>query len=327
MTTRLLTSSDCWSLFSTDEFTHELEMTLVQYANGGIMEAPPQRVMLDSAPQGAAIVPMTATDITKGLFCTKVLVDHPQNRAKGLPAQRSTIALFSSQTGECLGLIDGYALTQLRTASMTLLATRTLANRGAQTLGIIGAGALAHRHAIMLCKALELSQLLIWSRNPEHATASARNIAEALPGTAVRATDSIHEVCAHSDIVCTLTPSETPLIDASMLHPGLHINAAGSPPRPQFREIDEDAMEACHLFADDARIALRESGNLAHMSNPPHITELAEVVSGAKPGRHTAHDITLYNSIGVAYEDLACADYLLRKAAAQHVGARVALRP
>ena len=152
MPTRILTSSDCEQLAEWDGLIDALEAGHRALSSGGAVQPVPQRMRApgDTAADGSAVVPMMALAPYLDLVGVKVLIDAPRNRAVGLPAQRSTVSLYSASTGECLAVVDGRALTRIRTAAVTALASRALARPDSHTVGLIGAGALAEEHAIAL---------------------------------------------------------------------------------------------------------------------------------------------------------------------------------
>lgn len=325
MTTRIITSAETEELIEWPGLVDALAAAHRALATGGAVQPVPQslRIPGDDSPDGPAAVPMTAFAPYLDLAAVKLLVDAPRNRAVGLPPQRSTLALFSAATGECTALIDGRALTRMRTAAATALATRALARPDARILTLIGAGPLAREHALALRAVLGIDEVRIWSPSGS----SARVLAAELLANGVNAAapESLREAVRGADVICTLTPSVEPILDAEWLEPGMHVNAVGSPPRHGYRELTAACFERASAVVVDARgVAFAESDNL-RLSGVTEVLELGEVLIGT-PGRGSDADVTLFNSVGIGLQDLAAGAYVLARAEAAERGVAVQTR-
>ena len=261
---------------------------------------------------------MTAVSARHDLAVVKFMADIPSNRERGLPAQRSMIMVNSASTGECLAVIDGKIPTRDRTAAASAVASRHLARPDSSVLGLVGAGQLAREHVAYLSSVLPIERVVVWSRNP--ATVQQFRDDVATEGLPVDAVATPREVFDAADVVCTLTPSRTPIIDGRWFRPGQHINAVGAPPRADHREIDSYGMARATIVVDDYEISIQKSGDsvlaLADgaIENADLRTELGHVITGDATGRTSADQITLYNSVGVAIQDLAIARLLIQRA-------------
>ncbi|MFD7312135.1 ornithine cyclodeaminase family protein [Promicromonospora sp. NPDC059942] len=332
MTTRVLTSEQVEGLVEPAGLLASLDQAHRWLAAGLAVQPAPHalRAPGDRTADGPAVVPMTSFAPELGLFAIKVLADRPRNRAAGLPAQRSTISVYSAETGECVGLLDGRAVTRLRTAAVTALATRALARPGAGTVALLGAGALAHEHALALAHVLDLDEVRVWSRS----AVRGGELADSLKAAGLPATSTVDARAAvdGADVVCTLTPAETPLLRADWLSPGTHVNAVGSPPRPEFSEVPPEVFARAAVTVVDARaVALADSGNVrnaiaAGALREADLVELGEVLVGHAPGRTDASGVTVFNSVGIGLQDLAAADHVLRRAADAEAGTMVRTR-
>ncbi len=331
MTTLVLTSGECEGLLDHRSVMQALALAHAALSNGEASQPRPTTMPARADPANesfsAAVVPMTAA--WRGLAVVKLLSDAPLNRQRGLPAQQSTVALFDAATAECLALIDGRALTRIRTASATALATSLLARPNGRTLGLIGAGALALEH-VRAHQHLGYHQVVAWSRSGSRI----RELAEQAPaGVAVLAARTPGEVFDSADVVCTLTPSVSPLVKAADIRPGVHINAVGSPPRPHFRELADDVLSLADLVVVDvADVAVHESGNISAAVatgslREADLVEIGDLVVGAHPGRVCDGDVTVFNSVGVALQDLAAAELAVARARASGTGRELAVRP
>ncbi|GAA2026960.1 ornithine cyclodeaminase family protein [Agromyces tropicus] len=262
----------------------------------------------------AQFLGMSAVDSVSGLASMKFLADIPANRERALPTQRSMI-MVSSLHGAPLALIDGGAVTRIRTAAASAVATDALARPDARVLGLIGAGVLAEAHLEAISLVRSLTRVVIWSRTAERAGSLAAVLSQrGIPTTVV---GSARDAVEQSDIVCTLTPSREPVLEGAWLRPGQHVNAVGAPPRADHREVDSEAVRRARVILDTRSAALAESGDVliplregsideAHLG-----PELGEVLLGITPGRRHLDEITLFNSLGSGLQDLALASLLV----------------
>jgi ornithine cyclodeaminase/alanine dehydrogenase-like protein (mu-crystallin family) len=259
-------------------------------------------------------------------YSLKAICIFPGNPRLGKDAHQGVVLLSSPDTGEPLALINASALTEIRTAAASVVATRLLARADARTLAIIGTGVQARAHAIALAqdhaaRGRPLAEIRIAGRTPGRAARLAGELTTAA-GVPVRAAGSAAEAVTGADIVVTATSSVTPVLERAWLADGTHINAVGAC-FPHTRELDSATMSAAAVFADSRESALAESGDvrlaLAEHSIPPvHIrAEIGELLTGTgpMPGRPGDRDITVFESLGLAVEDLAAAQGVYRKAA------------
>jgi len=314
--TLFLSSADVDDLLSTKEVIDAVEEAHADLATGDAVQPP--ITTLDAPSSDARFLPMTAISARHDLAVVKFMADIPGNRERGLPAQRSMIMVNSASTGECIAVIDGRIPTRDRTAAASAVATRHLARPDSSVLGLVGAGQLAREHVAHVCNVLPIERIVVWSRSPSTVRQFRDDIAtEGLP---VQAVESPRDVVEAADIVCTLTPSRLPIIDGHWFRPGQHINAVGAPPRADHREIDSYGLARARVVVDDYEISVQKSGEsvlaLAEGAiDHDHLrTELGQVITGEAPGRTSADQITLYNSVGVAIQDLAIARLLIERA-------------
>ncbi len=330
MTTLVLSSEECEKLLDNQALIDALTNIHIALSNGEASQPVPRSLTVADDDQTRVDRPLLTPMIARwnGLAAVKLLSDTPANRELGLPAQRSTVALYDADTAECLALIDGRALTRIRTASATALATSRLARSKARVLGLIGAGQLATEH-VRSHAHLGFDEIVVWSRSD----ASARNLREqVMSGVSVSLATSPREVLNEADVVCTLTPSLKPLVNGVDLRPGIHVNAVGSPPRRAYSELAPDVFaRAGRIVVDAKAIAMQESGNVVQAIEhgalaPAALVELGDVLAGTTPGRLDDREITLFNSVGLGLQDLVAAQVALQRAGIAHGGVRVALR-
>ena len=278
----------------------------------------------------AVFLPMAVRSDRLGLVAVKLMADIPDNAARGLPSQRSTILVSSSLTGGCVAVLDGMAVTRARTAATTVVATKHLARSGSRTLGILGAGNLAVEHARAFEAARPFERIVVWSRSSDTV---ARFLDAVGPDIAGRC-EVVHEVrrvVEASDVLCTLTPSVDPVVRGAWLQAGQHVNAVGARPRPTHRELDGTAMARGTLFVDSRATAWTKSGDLLEalvegmLPQDLHPAELGEVIAGRAPGRTGDDEVTVFDSVGLGAQDLAVAARVIEFARERGTGTAVAL--
>ncbi len=272
------------------------------HAGFGVERLPeaPQRTHVET--QAGAMYLMPASG-PQGLG-VKLVTLTGSNPGRGLPFIHAVYVLFDADTQAPVAIVDGGSLTALRTAAVSGLATRFLAREDARRLVLYGAGVQARSHLEAMRAVRPIEDVVVVSRSPEPARALA---AEA---SAIGMTARVGEPGAErdADIVCTCTTSETPVVTGGALPVGVHVNAVGAY-LPTMREIDTDGVRRAKVVVETREAALAEAGDLlipiAEASiGPDHIeADLAEVVRGGSV-RRSPDDVTLFKSVGVAFEDL-----------------------
>ena len=259
------------------------------------------------------------------LFGLKAICVFPGNVAIGKDAHQGGVMLFDGATGELLAMINASAITAIRTAAVSGLATRLLARSDAADLAIIGAGVQARPHLLAMNCVRPLKRVRIASRNFLSAQKFAQEMQLQFPNL-IEPVETVEAAVRGADIIVTATTSRDPVLQREWISPGAHINAIGTF-SPRAREIDTATIVDASLFVDRRESALNEAGDYLIAAQegaigPEHIrADLGEVVTGAHPGRRSADEITLFKSLGLAIEDLAAAAHVYRKASEQGVGA------
>jgi ornithine cyclodeaminase/alanine dehydrogenase-like protein (mu-crystallin family) len=259
------------------------------------------------------------------LFSLKAICVMPGNPARGLDAHQGVVVLFDGETGVPRAILDGSALTAVRTAAVTAVATRVLARQDARVLAIIGAGVQARAHLDALGAVRDFESVRVFARTPEHARALADQ-----NGTATAAA-SAEEAVRGADVVVLATSSREPVISRDWLGPGAHVNAIGAS-IPTARELDVETVAASALFCDSRESLRNEAGEYrvavqeGAISGEEHVRgELGEVLAGLRPGRQDEVELTLFRSLGLAVEDLAAAEHTVAAARARGLGTDVEL--
>lgn len=322
--TLILGHSDISALLDRDEVRKAVEIAFAGLATGEHHNPAPHALSLPA--EGSAI-PMTAA--TPDRVAVKLLCDLPGNRLHGRPTQRSTIMVTSAVTGECVAILDGRAITAMRTAAASAVATDHLARPSASTLGLIGAGNLAIEHAHAIAAVRDIEEIVVWSRSAE-TLQRFRDGTESL-NISVAQAETPAGVVAAAEVVCTLTPSRDPIVRGEWFRPGQHINAVGAPPRPDHREIDSTGMRLAHVVVDSHSTVMAKSGAVLLAIAEGAITaadvrtELGGVIAGLAAGRTGDGQITLFESVGIGLQDLVTANLVVARAHALGVGTEINL--
>lgn len=257
------------------------------------------------------------------LFSLKEIVVTPGNSALGLHPHQGTVLLHDGETGRLRALLNASAITEIRTAAVSAVATRTLARAGARVVAVLGSGVQGRSHVEAMQTLLHDPEVRVWSRTPTHAEALA------LESHAV-VCDTIEEALSGAEIVCTTTAAREPIVQREWLAPGAHVNAVGSS-IPSARELDAATIAAASLFVDRRESTLNEAGDYLFAVEeagigPDHIVaELGEVLVGVHPGRRDDEELTVFKSLGLAVEDLAAAELCVGRARERGVGIEVDL--
>jgi ornithine cyclodeaminase/alanine dehydrogenase-like protein (mu-crystallin family) len=251
------------------------------------------------------------------LWGTKMLCLVPDNPSRGLDAHQGVTALFDGVTGRPLAILDASAITAVRTAAVSALATRVLANEDAATLAIIGAGVQAEAHLEAIPLVRRISSARVFSPRSARALVDRMDVSFDLTAAA-----SAEEAVRGADIVVTATNSATPVIDRAWIADGTHVNAIGAS-SVEAMEIDGTMIAAAELFTDAEESLLAEAGDFQQALAQGHgrlRAELGDVLTGKAPGRGSTRAITVFRSLGLATEDLFAAEYAVRRAAELGLG-------
>jgi ornithine cyclodeaminase len=257
----------------------------------------------------------------------KAICVFPGNPAKGLDSHQGAVLLFSAETGELLAMMNASAITAIRTAAISGVATDLLARVDAGNLAMLGSGVQARAHLVAMSHVRFIKRCRIASRHIEHARKFAEEMRPAFP-FALEPVETIEEALDGADLIVTATTAVEPIVSREWISAGAHLNVVGSS-TPNAREVDSETMAAASLFVDRRESTINEAGDYLFAARdgligPSHIcAEIGEVLKGDKPGRKSPDEITLFKSLGLAIEDLAAAEYLFRKAKEQKAGSWV----
>ncbi len=261
------------------------------------------------------------------IFALKAVCILPGNPARGLDAHQGLVTLFDGETGQPNAILDASAVTEVRTAAVTAVATRALSRPDARTLAILGAGTQARAHLEALLPVREFEQVRIYAPTEAHARVLVEQAGGA--GAELRVASSAEGAVRDADVVVTATSSREPVLRRGWLKPGAHLNAVGAS-TPRARELDTATVAASALFCDSRESLRHEAGEFqlavaeGLITGEEHVrAELGEVLAGTAPGRRDAGELTLFRSLGLAIEDLAAAETAVAAARAAGLGTEV----
>ncbi len=253
----------------------------------------------------------------------KLVTFFPGNAATGMHTHQALIALFDPRSGQPQALMDGRFITEIRTAATSALATRALARPDARIVAILGTGVQARAHVGALAEVMQIDELRVWGRTPTKA-AEVADLARKR-GLHARVAASPADACRGAGVICTVTSARDPIVTALDVEPGTHVNAVGMG-GPTARELPGELMERAKIVVDSIDGAHNESANImlaireGRLPAKPVLTLLCDVLAGRAQGRQRTEDITVFDSLGIAIEDLACAQLVYARASAGGVG-------
>jgi len=279
-----------------DELIPAVERALVDYSAGRVVQ--PERHILEVAAHGGFLASMPAVGDGVGV---KLVTVYPGNAGSAIPTHQALMLMFRPATGAPLALLDARLITEMRTSAVSAAATRALAAEDARVLAILGTGVQARTHVDALRRVRHFEEVHVWGRSEE----KARRLADEIGGVATSAEAAVRE----ADVVVTATSAIEPILRGAWLKPGAHVNAVGWN-GASARELDDGAMS--HVVVVESRAGTaRDSGNLRGSGAAIH-AEIGEILAGTKSVERGA--TTIFDSVGMAAEDLAAAGLVLRRA-------------
>ncbi len=254
----------------------------------------------------------------------KVVTVHPGNHGTPYDTHQGVVLLFDPAHGTPLAILDGSEVTAIRTAAASGVATRTLAREDATVLALLGSGVQARTHLEAMRAVRPITEVRVFSPSAE-ARARFASRESARHGIRVDAVDSARDAVEGADIVCATTSAREPVLHGDWLARGAHVNAVGAC-TPDAREVDTRTIERARVYVDSLESAAQEAGDLLIPGRIDAVVgELGAVLLGRADGRTSPDDITLFESLGIAVEDLAAAALAVARAEAAGIGTRVAL--
>jgi len=304
-----------------------MESALVSLSRGEVILPLRPVLRVPDSPNVFALMPAYSKALKA--IGTKLITVYPGNHGTALDSHQGAVLLFDGENGSLLAMMDAASITAIRTAAVSGVATRLLARTNATTLAILGAGVQARTHIDAMLAVRPFTKVLVWSRTPDHARAVAED-ARRRHGVEARAAESAASAVSPADVACTVTAAREPVLRGEWLRSGTHINAGGAS-TPTARELDTEAVKRARIFVDRRESALNEAGDLLIPIQEGAITaeaivaDIGERLADGGTARRNEAEITLFKSLGLDVEDLACAHYLHGRATADGRGTWVEL--
>jgi alanine dehydrogenase len=322
--TLLLSRSDVQKALNMEDAIELVERGFVEYGEGGV--SMPQRpvILLPEHEGFAAFMPALVREL--GALAVKTVTVFKGNPDKGLPTILATVTLLDVETGAPLSVMDAGYLTAVRTGAASGVATRYLARKDASVAAIFGAGVQGATQMEAICTVRDIAEVRVFDTNRQAAERFARELAGRGPiPDKVEVVGSPQEALSGADVVATATTSPTPVFDGDDLSPGVHVNGVGSH-TPGARELDTRTVVRSKIVCDSVEACLAEAGDILMPIGEGALKEsdihggLADVVSRRVPGRESAEEITLYKSVGLAFQDAVTALRAYEKAESAGLG-------
>jgi ornithine cyclodeaminase len=242
----------------------------------------------------------------------KVGTYFPSNDARGLPRHGTTILLFDQERGRIAAVVEASQVNAYRTAAADAVAAHALARADAEVLTVFGTGHQALYECLAVARIRPLTRVNVVGRDRDRADAFRKRLDERLGGVETRAVDA-ETGCATADIVVTATTARTPLFEAGWVRPGTHVSSMGSD-SPGKQELPPALLGRASLFCDLPSQSLRIGEFQHYDADPGNVTALGCVLAQRHPGRTAAEQITVFDSSGIALQDLYVAEALLARA-------------
>lgn len=308
----VLSEAEVTDLLDLQQLLAALAEALASYSAG--QASVPPRVAASASDGILGAMPVHLPGVALG---AKLVSVFPGNHQRGRPSHQALIALFDPADGTPRAVMDGTRITAARTGAAAAVAAGALARPDATVLAILGAGVQGRSHLDAFPLVRDFREIRVASRTPGRAAA----LAEGHP--LARVAGSFEEAVAGADVVCCCTDAREPVLEAGWLAPGAHVSSVGGTFGP---ELDPATVRSGRVFVEWRGAVTSPPPAGAHDLqglDPATVTEIGEVLAGARPGRTSRDQLTVYKSTGLAVEDAAAADLVYRRAVEAGAGTRV----
>src|SRR3984893_13125645 len=322
MEIRILRGSEVRQLLPMGECIDLMQKTMIAVSEGRVVL--PLRSILAMPKDRGMMGVMPGYLAEPECFGVKLISLIPRNKPPLYSSHLGLVLLFEAEHGQPIALLTAAAITAIRTAAASGLATRLLARQDAGDLALLGAGEQARSHLEAMLNVRPLRRIRVWARDAGKAKLFAESEG-ARHRIVVETSATVREAIAGADIICTTTKAREPILQGDWLTPGVHLNVVGSSIAAA-AEIDTAAVVKARFFVDRRESTINEGGEYLRALKAGAITaehilgEIGEVANGSKVGRSWPLDVTIYKSLGIAPQDLASAHHVLEKARAAGVG-------
>lgn len=329
MEIRVLTAKDIRKALPMVKAIAAMKEAYAQLSSG--QASVPLRSQIDVPQHGGITFFMPALLHDTQDMAVKIVSVFPRNLEKGLATINAVVIALNPETGQPIAVMEGASLTAIRTGAASGAATDLLARANARSVAIFGSGVQARTQLEAVCTVRPIEQAWVFNLDKPGANAFAEEMAGHGPiPKQITIVESPRAAIAEADVICTATTSSTPVFDGKELQPGTHINAVGSF-TPDMQEIDAETVKKAFVIVDSREAVLAEAGDLIIPIEQGEISaewihaELGEIITGRKPGRTVADQITLFKSVGIAAQDAIAASRALAGAEEAGLGKLICL--
>ncbi|MEA3350692.1 MAG: hypothetical protein U9Q82_08745 [Chloroflexota bacterium] len=324
----ILTASDVRKALPMDASIEAIKRAYAALS-GGKAEMPVRSQLRVPPHDGTSLIMPAFVDAAGGeAMAIKIVSVFPKNPTIGLPLIHAAVLVLEAETGEPIALLEGGALTAIRTGAASGAATDLLARQNSKTAAIFGAGTQGRTQLEAICTTRSIETVWVYDLDCELVEAFIDEIAGQGPiPTDLRAAPSAQDAITDADIICTATTSKRPVFPDDALKPGVHINGVGSYTLDMI-EVPLETAGRATVFIDSQEAAMQEAGELVAAINKKllsttDLTELGDVINGNAPGRTSEEEITFFKSVGVAVQDAMVAQLALMNAKEMGLGQKV----
>lgn len=310
----VINQNEVQQLLSMASCIHIMEQVLIDLANGKAVQ---HLRSVFPIQKGNVMGLMPGYLQNQSVTGAKVITIYPKNHHEGLPSHQGVVLLYDAADGSLKAMIDGTNITAIRTAAVSAVATHQLARNDAEILSLLGTGVQARTHLEAMLLVRSIRQVNVWSRNIEKAKRFKEEMEQNL-AIQINIYEEVEHAVKDADIICTVTASTVPILNEKWVKDGAHINAVGAC-RATDRELDSELVKKSLFYVDRVESCINESGDYLiplqeGVIDATHIIgEVGELLIGKIAGRQTDTDITIFESLGLAIEDLAAANFIYQE--------------
>lgn len=327
MQVRIINQSEVKRLLPMDECVAAMERALKALSGGNAVQPLRPVLWLPQRVGALGLMPSYLGDL--GCFGLKAASVFPGNHGTQYDSHQGAVLLFEATHGQLLAVLDASSITAIRTAAVSAVATRVLAQESAGDLAILGSGVQARSHLRAMQLVRPLRRVRVWSRDPAHAQSFAQR-ESADSGLRIEVCSTVQETVSGADLICTTTAARQPVLMGPWIAAGAHVNAVGSS-LASTRELDTAAVLNARLYVDCLESALHEAGDFLFprqegaLEDSHIVGEIGAVLLGQVSARRSAREITLFKSLGLGVEDLAAAHHVYQRAVVEGCGQAIEL--
>lgn len=323
----LITESEVIKILTMEDTLESVEEAFSEKARGHVQMPPKTYVTFEKYCGDFRTMPSFLE--TLDIAGVKVVNAHPNNpRLYDKPTVMATIMLIDPRSGTLLSIMGGTHITAMRTGAASGLATKYLAGPSSRILGLIGTGAQSRTQLLAISKVINLNEVRAYDVSKEALSKFVKETEEEY-NVKVTSCKSVDECVKNSDVICTLTPSTSPIVKKEWVHPGMHINAIGADASGK-QELDPTILKTSKIIVDDLHQTLH-CGEInvpisqGILREEDIYAELGEIIIGTKPGRLHSEEITVFDSTGISLQDISTAHKVFKKAKAEKIGKWITL--